>query len=43
MNLKRIFKNFNNNKSGCLGKNEFSNLIKIIDETISEEEIEYIY
>lgn len=43
MNLKRIFKNFNHNKSGCLGRKEFGKLIKIIDETVTEEEIDYIF
>ena len=43
INLKKLFKNFDPNNSGVLDYNAFRKLILIIDETISKEEIDYIY
>lgn len=38
-----MFKNFDPTNSGVLNYNAFRKLILIIDETISKEEIDYIY
>ena len=43
LNIKKIFKNFDVHKRNALGINEFSKIIKIIDETIDQGEIEYIF
>lgn len=43
LNIKKIFKNFDVHKRDALGISEFSKIIKIIDETIDDSEIQYIF
>ena len=43
INLSKLFKNFDPSNTGVLDYNAFKKLILIIDETISKEEIDYIY
>ena len=43
INLSKLFKNFDPSNTGVLDYNAFKKLILIIDETISKEEIDYVY
>jgi Ca2+-binding EF-hand superfamily protein len=43
MDLKKIFKNFDRKNKDTLEIKEFTKMIKIIDETTTQEEINYLF
>ena len=43
LNIKKIFRRFDLHKRNALDLREFSQIMKIIDETLQAEEIEYIF